>query len=160
MKGNTRIIITLIAVMAVVSTVGLFPLAQPTLARSNCHQARGKLSEVVNGNFTTGIITNGGILNGTVASVFTSGGYPTPDPATFSYTRDFTITSNQGQLTTHIVGMGDYGTGLIGEIGRIDPNTSTGRFAGATGMIFTVGKSSDGFSTAQFDITGEICFAP
>jgi hypothetical protein len=145
--------------VAVVLTFGLLLSGQSTSAQSSCKKATGNLSEVADGNHTTGAITAGGILNGMIESDFTSGGLPTPDPTTFSYTRDFTITTNQGQLKTNIVGMGDFSTGLATEIGRINPATSTGRFAGATGVIFTSGKSTDGFATIQFEITGEICFA-
>ncbi len=125
---------------------------------SNCHKVRGKLNEVSNPTGTTGIITNGGILNGTTQLVFTSGILPTPDPAFFSYTTDFTITTRHGRLKTSNVGIFDSGTGAFSEIGRINPNTSTGRFAGATGLIFTNGKTPDGGATFQSDITAEICF--
>jgi hypothetical protein len=158
MNARTRKLMTPAAVA--VLTFCLISFERPAAAaRGNCKEVKGRLSEVVAGYLTAGTITNGGILNGTIESVFTSGGLPTPDPHTYSYTRVFTLTTDRGQLKLNIVGMGDYGTGLISEIGRIDAGGSTGRFAGATGALFTVGKSADGFSTAQFEITGEICSA-
>lgn len=60
---------------------------------------------------------------------------------------------------THNVGIFDFATGLFTEIARIDPNASTGRFAGATGVLFTSGKTADGGATFQSKIIGEICLA-
>ena len=156
MNAKNRKLITLVAV---VLTLCLFPAAQSTSAVSKCRKVKGTLSDVSNVNGTTGKITNGGILNGTTQLVFTSGVLPTPDPTTFSYTDDFTITTNQGQLKTSNVGIFDAGTGLFSEIGRIDPDASTGRFAGATGVLFTSGQTTDGGATFQSKITGEICLA-
>jgi hypothetical protein len=42
---------------------------------------------------------------------------------------------------------------------RINPNASSGRFAGATGVLFISGKTTDGGATFQSNINGEICFA-
>ncbi len=68
----------------------------------------------------------------------------TPDPNTFSYNDDFTVTTNHGVLKTHNVGIFDVATGLFSEIARIDPNASTGDFAGATGVLYINGKTADG----------------
>ncbi len=164
-----RTIKKLMTLVAVVLTLCLFPLEHSTLAqeqstsaqsaRSNCRNVKGKLSEVSNPNGTTGRITNGGILNGTTQLIFTSGVLATPDPTTISYTDDFTVTTNRGVLKTHNVGIFDFATGLFTEIARIDPNASSGRFAGATGVLFTSGKTTDGGATFQSHITGEICLA-
>lgn len=165
-NGNPRKLMTLVAV---VLTLCLLPLEQTTSAQEpstsaqsahrNCRNVEGKLSEVSSANGTTGRITNGGILNGTTQLVFTSGVLATPDPTTVSYTDDFTITTNRGVLTTHNVGIFDFATGLFTEIARIDPNASSGRFAGATGVLFTSGKTTDGGATFRSKITGEICLA-
>ncbi len=171
MNVKTRKLMTLVAI---VLTFGLFSLEQSTSAqeqstaqstaqsaRSNCRNVKGKLSEVSNANGTTGRITQGGILNGRTQLIFTSGVLPTPDPTTVSYTDDFTITTNRGVLKTHNVGIFDFATatGLFTEIARIDPNASSGRFAGATGVLFTSGKTTDGGATFESRITGEICLA-
>ena len=159
MNAKTRKLTTLVAV---VLTLCLFSSEQTTSAlsaRSNCRNAKGKLSEVSNPNGTTGRITRGGILNGTTELVFTSGVLPTPDPTTVSYTDDFTIRTNRGILRTHDVGIFDFATGLGTAINRIDPNASTGRFAGATGVLFISGKTTDGGATFESRITGEICLA-
>jgi len=141
-------------------TIGLFPSAQAASAVSDCKQAKGNLSVVNNGNGTTsGTITQGGRLNGTTQAVFTSAFTPTPDPNTFSFTDDLTVTTNKGVLKTHNVGIFDVATGLFSAINRIDPNASTGDFAGATGVLYINGKTTDGGATFQAEITGEICFA-
>ena len=147
---------------AVVLTFCLFSFEQSTLAQlslhNNCRQVKGNLIEVGNPNGTTGTITNGGILNGTTELLYTSGILPTPDPDVFSYTTAVTITTRYGQLKTGNVGIFDTGTGVFSEIGRINPKTSTGRFAGATGVLFTNGRTTDGGVTFQSRIGGEICF--
>jgi hypothetical protein len=43
--------------------------------------------------------------------------------------------------------------------GRINPKTSTGRFAGATGVPFPSGKTTGNGFTYQAEIAGEICLA-
>jgi len=48
---------------------------------------------------------------------------------------------------------------LFSAVNRIDPNASTGDFAGATGVLYINGKTTDGGVTFQAEITGEICFA-
>lgn len=164
-----RTIKKLMTLVAVVLTLSLFPLEQSTSAQEqsrsaqsanrNCRNVEGRLSEVSSANGTEGRITNGGILNGATQLVYTSGVLPTPDPNTVSYTTDFTVTTNRGVLKTHNVGVFDFALGSFTEIARIDPNASFGRFAGATGVLFTSGKTTDGGATFRSKITGEICLA-
>ena len=72
---------------------------------------------------------------------------PTPDPNTVSFTADLTITTNHGQLKARSVFLFDLVTGLWTVIERINPDTSTGRFAGATGVLFPSGTTiGDGFT--------------
>ena len=158
---------TLTTFALVALTIGLFSLAQSASAVSDCKRANGNLSVVNNGNGTTsGTITQGGRLNGTTQSIFTSAFTPTPDPNTFSFTDDLIVTTArcgrlcpEGVLKTHNVGIFDLATGLFSAINRIDPNASTGGFAGATGALYINGKTTDGGATFQGEITGEICFA-
>ena len=151
---------TLTTLALVALTIGLFPLAQSASAFSDCKKAKGNLSVVNNFNGTTsGTITQGGVLNGTTQAIFTSAFTPTPDPNTFSFTDNLTLTTNKGVLVTHNVGIFDVATGLFSAINRIDPNASTGDFAGATGVLYVNGKTTDGGATFQAEITGEICFA-
>lgn len=149
----TRLLITVIAY--------LVSLPQATLADDGtCKTASGKLSVVNSGNGTTsGTMTHGGKLNGTTHAVFTSGFTPTSDSNTVSYTDDFTVTTNNGVLTAHNVGIFDVAAGVFSEIARIDPNVSTRNFAGATGVLYINGTTMDGGVTFQAAMTGEICFA-
>jgi hypothetical protein len=157
MKLRTR---TLAMFALVALTIGLSPLAQSASADGDCKKAKGNLSVVNNGNGTTsGTITQGGRLNGATQAIFTSAFTPTPDPNTFSFTDDLTVTTHKGVLKTHNVGIFDGATGLFSAINRIDPTASTGDFAGATGMLYINGKTTDGGATFEAEITGEICFA-
>ncbi|HET6891685.1 MAG TPA: hypothetical protein VFH31_11330 [Pyrinomonadaceae bacterium] len=158
MNAKTRTVMTLVAVMLM---LGLFFLERTTSAQSpnsKCRQVKGDISDVSNPTGATGVLTNGGILNGTTELVANFAHLPTPDPTTSSYTNDFTITTEQGQLKTSNVGLFDVGILVFTEMARINPNASTGRFAGATGVLFISGNTIDGGATFQSSITGEICF--
>lgn len=150
LKLRTLTTFTLVAV-----TIGLFSLPPLSAAVSNCKKVQGNLS----GGAGTGTITQGGILDGTTQAVFTSAFAPTPDATTFSFTDDLTVTTDKGVLKTHNVAIFDVVAGAFSAIDRIDPNASTGDFAGATGVLYINGKSADGGATIQAEITGEICFA-
>ena len=151
-----KLIIRTLAMFALVAlTIGLFPSGQSASPVSDCKQVKGNLS----GGGGNGTITQGGILNGTTQAVFTSMFTPTPDPTTFSFTDDLTITTDKGVLKTHNVAIFDVARGVFSAIDRIDPNASTGDFAGATGVLYVNGKTPNGGATIQAEITGEICFA-
>ncbi len=152
MKLKIRILATF-ALVAL--TIGLFLLTQSASAVSDCHKVKGNLS----GGGGSGTITQGGRLNGTTQAVFTSMFAPTPDPTTFSFTDDLTITTDKGVLKTHNVVIFNVSAGLFGAIDRIDPNASTGDFAGAAGVLYINFKTTDGGATFQGEITGEICSA-
>lgn len=155
---NPRIrILTISALVAL--TVGLFSTLESVSAVNGCKKAIGTLNAVNNGNSATGIITQAGKLNGTTEAVHTSGFTPTSDPTTFSFTDDLTLTTNKGALRTHNVVIFDVARGLFTAIARVDPTASTGDFAGATGVLYLNGKTTDGGATVQAEITGEICFA-
>ncbi|MEO6654725.1 MAG: hypothetical protein ABIO36_01440 [Pyrinomonadaceae bacterium] len=146
--------LTTIALVAL--TIGLFTLPQAALAGSVCHTMKGNLS----GSGGFGTISQGGRLNGTTETVFTSMFTPTPDPTTFSFTDDLTITTyHNGVLRTHNVAIFDIARGVFTALDRIDPATSTGIFAGATGVLYINGQTPDGGATIQAELTGEICFA-
>lgn len=146
----------LMALVAVVLTC-FFALNQPAVAQGN-HEVKATFVDVCLGGPTcTGTITQGGILNGTSVTFFTGGPSPTPDPATFSFANELTITTVQGELKVKIVTLFNNVTGVSAGFGNIDPNASTGRFAGATGALFVVGKTlSYNPFTVQLNIGGEI----
>lgn len=145
-----------LAISALVAlTIGLFSSPQSASAVSGCKKVKGNLS----GGGGSGTITQGGKLNGTTQAVFTSMFILTPDPTTFSFTDDLTVTTDKGVLKTHNVAIFDVARGVFTAVDRIDPIISTGDFAGATGVLYVNGKTPDGGATIQAEITGEICFA-
>jgi hypothetical protein len=137
----------------------LFCLSQPILAQSNCIEAKATFVDVCVAGTPNcaGTITQGGILNGTTVTVFTGGPTPTPDPATFTFANELTVTTVQGQLKVRVVNLFNV-AGVASGIGNIDPNAGTGRLARATGLLFLSGKviSSSPFTT-KLDISGQIC---
>jgi hypothetical protein len=150
--------LTTIASVALI--LGLFMSSGSVSAAGGCRNAKGVESVVNHGDGTTsGTITRGGKLNGTTQTVFTSAFTPTPDPNTFSFTDDLTLTTDGGVLQTHNVTLFDTANGVFSAIARVDPNASTGEFAGATGVLYINGNTTDGGATFQAKIAGEICFA-
>jgi hypothetical protein len=146
---------TLATFALVVLTISVFSSAQSVSAVSDCKKVKANLS----GGGGGGTITQGGMLNGTTQAVFTSLFTPTPDPTTFSFTDNLTVTTDKGVLKTHNVAIFDVANGVFSAIDRIDPNAGTGDFAGATGVLYINGRTADGGATIQAEITGEICFA-
>jgi hypothetical protein len=141
-------------------TIGLFSSAPPVSASRGCQTVKGNESVVNNGNGTTsGTITQGGRLDGTTETFFTSDFTPTPDPTTFSFTDNLTLTTGKGVLQTHNVTIFDAAHGVFSAIARVDPNAGTGDFAGATGVLYINGRTTDGGATFEAEITGEICSA-
>ena len=160
MNVKTR---TLVMLVAFALTLGLASLEKSTSAQSpnQCLKVKGKVFETFTngGNTNMGTVTNGGILDGAMERVFNSAPRPTPDPATISLTMDFTVTTNRGVLKTHVVSILDLASSVATGIHRIDPNTSTGVFAGATGILYENVNINFQSFTAESVITGEICFA-
>ncbi|HYV06892.1 MAG TPA: hypothetical protein VFB82_20015 [Blastocatellia bacterium] len=184
MNAKTR---TLMILPAVTLCLGLFPFHQSASAQSargwfgprtpapwalaqtannsNCRALKGKGVQVFDPvlGVVSGPVTNAGILNGTLEDVinFAAGFIFTPDPTVISYTTDLTITTNHGQLRASPVTTQSVITGAGAEWGAINPNTSTGRFAGATGMIFITFKPVGDPSVGPYEavIAGEICLA-
>jgi hypothetical protein len=72
-----------------------------------------------------------------------------------------TVTTNDGLLKTANVYLYDFGTGFFTVMALVDPELSTGRFTGATGVLFINGKTiGTGIPIAYpSGITGEVCFA-
>lgn len=150
----------LMTLVALALTFCLFSLGQVASAQStnNCMKVKAKFVDVGT-NPSTGTITNGGILNGTTETVYDlASGVLTYDPAKVTFTADTTFTTNRGVLKTHNVFMLDFVRGVGTAIYRIDPDTSTGIFAGATGVLFGNATTPDPI-TAVGEIRGEICFA-
>lgn len=148
-------------------TFCLFSLEQSASAQStnNCMNVKGTSVEYYSGSGTTnfGKITSAGILNGTTQTIYGNDLFPTPDPVSVSFVADTTITTRRGVLKTHNVYVMDLTnfppSGFAAALYRIDPATSTGIFAGATGVLYINAKVTDSGSTVSYDFTGEICFA-
>jgi hypothetical protein len=136
---------------------------QSALAQSNCKEAKGILDEVffIGGNSTSGTLSNGGWLNGTTLVVFTGApSFPLPNVAVFA--GQFTITTDHGQLKTSNAYLLDVAAQKGTVLGNIDPDGSTGIFAGATGTIFlnyTTINLAGNPQTFQSEVHGQVCFA-
>jgi hypothetical protein len=182
MNAKTKASVTLAAGMLIVSlflveqltlaqtTRGLFlredsrPTNSSQSANIHCKKLKGSSVQIYDPatGIVTGPVTNAGFLNGTLEDIinFGAGFVVTPDPTVFAYITDLTITTNQGQLKASPVTTQSVVTADGAEWGQINPDTSTGRFAGATGIIHIrfqlIGDPSVGPWEAE--ITGEICF--
>jgi hypothetical protein len=131
--------------------------------QGNCKEAKGKFAEFWGGGGDSpGTISNGGWLNGTTLAVFTSAGFPTPVSTQFTYTAAFTLTTGQGLLKGTRTFLTDVGTGWGVDMTIIDPNASTGRFAGAKGVLYVYELESNAAPAPTnylSQIVGLICFA-
>lgn len=162
MKTKTRIVMTVAAV-----ALSLLPLEQPTSARSassaqspnsNCKEVKGNLTVEFGTGTASGAITNGNGLNGTFATAFNPGSVaPTADPTSVTFTGDSTISTEKGVLVTHDVYLFDFVRALGPGMLRIDSTTSTGDFAGATGILYINPNFGDPPGHAQ--LFGKICLA-
>jgi hypothetical protein len=132
---------------------------------SNCKKLKGIRIDVFDPatGIVNGTVTHAGILNGSTEDVinFDAGFVVTPDPNVVAYTGDSTITTIHGQLKISAVITQSIVTGVFTQLGNIDPNTSTGKFAGATGVIFFNGVPIGDPSIGPYKsvIGGEICLA-
>jgi hypothetical protein len=157
-----------LTMMAAVLSVGLFTLEESALAqhelaraRRDCRQVKARQVGTFDGvATTTGIVTKGGWLNGTYAAVFHPGALPTQDLTTITFVADFTLTTRHGELKMFNVYLDDLSANVGSALERINPTTSTGIFAGATGVLYSAATviSLSPF-TVEEEITGEICFA-
>jgi hypothetical protein len=158
-----------VTIMAAVLTLRLFSLEESALAQEetavaqgDCRRVKGQKVSVNDAatNTTTGIITKGGRLNGTTVEVFRADVSPTPDLTTVTFAADLTLTTSRGRLKASNVYLFDFAAGVGPVFWRINPTTSTGRFAGATGVVYTAAKLTSVSPDTFFEeITGAICFA-
>ena len=71
-----------------------------------------------------------------------------------------TLDTQQGQLKLRAVNTDKVGATYIHtEISHIDPDASTGRFAGARGVLFSRAESTDGGFNFDGEFSGELCLA-
>ena len=162
MNAKIRKLATLVVVML---TLCLFSWERTSAQspKSSCKKLKGSSIQVFDPavGVVSGPVTNAGILNGTLEDVinFDAGFVLTPDPNVVAYTTALTITTIHGQLKASPVTTQSIVTGAGAEWGSINPDTSTGRFAGATGRIFITFKPVGDPSVGPYEaeITGEIC---
>jgi hypothetical protein len=107
--------------------------------------------------------TNGGILNGTTEVVWNpaTGVAVLTDPNSVSYFVAFTLTTAQSQVKARLVTMYNFTTGLFTSLAYINPDTSTGPFAGATGVGYFNGRTVAVSPNSSYPshVTAQICFA-
>jgi len=149
-----------LAVLAVILVAVLGNTTRAQGSNRNCKELKGTSVDVFNGapGVAYGTITKGGWLNGTAVTAFAPGGEPTPDPSVFSFRADAVLTTEEGQLKYHLVFIFNAVTGIFTSMGTIDPNSSTGTFAGATGTIYLNGGGVDPITFVS-EIAGQICLA-
>lgn len=162
MKTKARIVMT---VVAVALSFALSPLEQLTSARSastassqssNCKEVKGTLTVEFGAGTASGAITNGNVLNGSFITAFTPGSVvPTADPTSVTFTGD--VSTDKGVLMTHDVYLFDFVIALGPGMLRIDSTTSTGDFAGATGILYI--NPNFGDPPGQAQLAGKICLA-
>jgi hypothetical protein len=139
---------------------------QTQSVNSNCKTITGNSAQVFDPVSSTlfGTNTNAGVLNGTLEDVVKpdAGFVLTPDPNVITYLSSLTIKTVNGDLkASSDVNTFNFVTGHFTEFGQIDPATSTGKFAGATGVIFFTGRTvgTPDVGPYEAEITAHICFA-
>ena len=140
----------------------LFVTDHAASAQSNCKDAKGTLIELfTSGDTTTGAITNGGWLNGTTVSVFNTATFPTALPTQVTFGSTFALTTGSGELKGTRTYLFDFVALKAVTMTMIDPTTSSGAFAGATGVLYTTSsKISPGPPPTTFheEVEGQVCF--
>lgn len=153
--------IKLAAFTLMVLSLAVFSSSSNVLAAGGCQKVKATENGVLNpdGSGATGVVTQGGRLNGTSQVALLTAFAPTADPYSFTFTDRFTLTTNEGVLRTNNVSLIDTANGVSTAVARIDPTASEGSFGGATGVLFLNGRFTDAATAFQVEITGEICYA-
>ena len=146
--------------------VGALALTSQAWAGNGCHNINATLVGGFVGPLNTaGEMIGGGLLNGTTAFTgddleFSAGLAPTVPASTASYTGVLVITTRHGALSLRDVGIFD--TDVAGGEGEFSSRArvigGTGRFTGASGILFFHGDTAEDF-TFEADVSGEICLA-
>lgn len=164
-----------LTMVAMVLSVGSFALGDPALAReaagpgrsenANCHKVLGEARDTWPGagNVSTGVIARSWLLNGTTVYVYDTEGFPTPDPNVVTFGAALTLTTKHGNVAARVLFLFGFATGTWTSMATIDPTSSTGRFAGATGTLwFPSGTTiylDGGAQTYPSYFIGELCLA-
>jgi hypothetical protein len=152
MNLKTRTLLTLI----LISICGIEAAAQ---SPAPCRPVKASWLDTLSATGTTGTVTNGGVLNGTTETVYNPAFVFTPDPNVVAYIAETTFTTTIGILKTSNVYLYNFITGVGTAMGRIDPNASTGKFAGATGDLYFNTKTIGAGPSQSYlsEISGQIC---
>ena len=147
---------TLIAV-----SIFILVSSNAVFASGDCQRVRGFERGALNpdGSGARGRVSQAGRFNGTTEVVLTNIPAPTADPFVYFFTDDLSLTTIDGVLRTHNATMQDIVNGVATAIARIDPDTSEGAFAGATGVLYINAKLTDSMGSFQAEIIGEVCYA-
>jgi hypothetical protein len=115
------------------------------------------------GNVSTGVVRHSGLLNGTTEYLYDTDAFPTPDPDMVTFGAGLTVATKHGLVGARVVNLFNVATGIWTAIATIDPNTSTGKFAGATGTLWypngTTIALENGAQVYPSDLTGQVCLA-
>ena len=140
--------------------LGLSSSPRSAMAFSGCQKVKGtEIAAFTSPTTVEGTVTQGGILNGSTLAVLTSAPLPTADPNIFSFTIAKSFMTDKGVLQTYSPHILEVTTGVGTAFARIDPNASSGIFAGATGILYINFYQNDDGVTSTSEVSGEICFA-
>lgn len=130
-----------------------------------CHRVEGEARDTWPGagNVSTGVMAASWFLYGTTEYVYDTEGFPTPDPNVVTFGAALTLTTKRGLVGARVLFLFDFVTGTWTSMATVDPASSTGRFAGATGTLwFPSGRTisrDGGAQTYPSDVTGYLCLA-
>ena len=164
-----------VTMIAAVLSFGLFTLDESALAQEergiaqsqdfNCYTIKAEAHDTWPGagNVSTGVITHSGLLNGTTQYVYDTDAFLTPDRNMVTFGAELTLTTNHGVIKARVLDLFNVATGIWTSIATIDPNTSSGRFAGAIGTLWypngTTINLDNGAQVYPSDVTGQICLS-
>jgi hypothetical protein len=166
-RTMTRLVVLLIGGTLVVEATALAQEAggPGPAEESHCYRVMGEARDTWPGagNVSTGVMAGSRLLTGTTQYVYDTAGFPTPDPNAVTFGAALTVTTKRGLLEARVVFLFDIVTGLWTSMATIDPVSSTGLFAGATGTLWfpsgtTIGLD-DGGQAYPSDVTGHLCLA-
>ena len=112
---------------------------------------------------TTGVISGGGILRGTTRfTALALGPAAGEPPTTLSYSGELVVTTKHGSITFSDAGIFDTDPSVsaFSELDRVVAGSGSGRFLGASGLLFIAGTASAGGTVFEGDLRGEVCIEP
>jgi hypothetical protein len=164
-----------ITMIAAVFSFGLLTLEESALAQEergtahsrdfNCYAIKGEARDKWPGAgfVSTGVVTRSGALDGTTEYVYDTDAFSTPDANMVTFGAELTLTTRYGLVKARVVFLFNVATGIWTSIATIDPDTSTGKFAGSMGTLWypngTTINLDNGGQVYPSDLTGQVCLA-